>query len=438
MKAKNNLETLIENSDFDKLTEVNDELFRIIQFTTMSKYSRKVSNRLPFAKLITGITTKKDEYIFKYNNKEYPFTLLSEKNIQEIDKKNLTDTNKRNEPQILRVLKLACSMDLINPKVIIGNSQFRILDNLISFEENGTEKIIDYSKNIIMKKDDYFELFDFEELNIITKPELYNIFIILSELGNYKLLYYFLLFTKEMFNDLSKNILFEEINVKKKFNHEGINKKNSSVIGRLSDALYFQDSENRNSKYTEEREEIEEFTLNPNKPTQHITYNEAEDKYIFKNKHFGSFDFSLISDAIDYEPVKEDLLSYNRFHKCHPNSHNIIRMLSSRDRENSYIVGGKVKANDLDYNYHSWVEIDDKNIAIDYNHNIIMNRDKYYKLYEAIAIQKTTAIKMEEIKKILINEADLKLYFSNLNYFGEEIYNDMLKNQKVFRKNSTN
>ena len=65
-------------------------------------------------------------------------------------------------------------MDLVNPRVAIGHSSINRLHAIIIFQDNGTDKIIDYDKNLIMKKDDYYELFDYKEINTIDKYDLYN------------------------------------------------------------------------------------------------------------------------------------------------------------------------------------------------------------------------------------------------------------------------
>lgn len=79
-------------------------------------------------------------------------------------------------------------------------------------------------------------------------------------------------------------------------------------------------------------------------------------------------------------------------------------------------------------------EIDSKNVVLDYNRNFVMNRDKYYKLYGAVALQKTTATDMKEVRDELINKAELILTFIDINYFGTEILRDLKKNEKVFSK----
>lgn len=128
------------------------------------------------------------------------------------------------------------------------------------------------------------------------------------------------------------------------------------------------------------------------------------------------------------------MLSKNRYHKCHTNSHKILEYLTKNNQEKALLVAGKIRANDTNYFYHSWVEIDSKNVVLDYNRNLIMNRDKYYKLYGAVAMQKTTMEEMKEICDKLIDEADFILTDKDINYFGVDILRDLRKNEKVFSK----
>lgn len=430
-----NIQTLVDGEELEKYVEIDNKLFSLMYFTTKSNYYRNFCNRLPFAKNMTGVTTKKDCYIFKYLGKEYPFTLFSEWNLQDIEKETIKDSQNKFKMSTLRNLRLACSLDIVNPKLIIGNSSFRALDTLISYEDKGTQKIIDYSKNLVMKADDYFKLFKFDKLNMLEKWKLYNIYMIVSQTECWEHLFEFLLFYDEIFSDLAKNEMFDEYNMKKTFNVKGFHKKNNSVLGNKSDSLFFDvEIDQAKFKYKDSRKEIDNFTLNPSIFTEHVRYDEKKKKYIYEDKDFGMFEFGLLSDLFESEEIKADLLSENRYHKCHSNSYKIIERLSIVDQELAYLVAGKIRANDTNDFYHSWVEIDSKNVVLDYNRNIVMNRDKYYKLYGVVALQRTMLQEMEEICDELISKAELILTDKDINYFGSEILFDLKKNEKVFSK----
>ena len=132
--------------------------------------------------------------------------------------------------------------------------------------------------------------------------------------------------------------------------------------------------------------------------------------------------------------IKEKLLSNARYNECHQNSTIIACILNEEDKKTAYVVGGKIKENEIDYLNHSWVEIDNKNIVIDFNHNIIMNRDKYYKLFEAYPISKTLISEMEDIIKFVYGSACLNVHPMDINYFGKELMNDLKRNEKILKK----
>ena len=83
--------------------------------------------------------------------------------------------------------------------------------------------------------------------------------------------------------------------------------------------------------------------------------------------------FNLLSDFIDNEQIKDELLSKKRHGHCHENS----QMIANGLGDNALIVGGKIKINENDYFNHSWVELEDEKLVFDYNHNIIMDKKGY-------------------------------------------------------------
>lgn len=142
----------------------------------------------------------------------------------------------------------------------------------------------------------------------------------------------------------------------------------------------------------------------------------------------------MLSDKISDSKLKKQLLSESRYHNCHENTPKVAASLDEETRKKAYIVGGKIKCNDIDYLYHSWVEIDDLSAVIDFNNNIIMKKEDYYKLFGAISINKTNILDMMQIIEMVCLKAKLRFHQANLNYFGNEIMNDLKKNEKIFRK----
>lgn len=173
-------------------------------------------------------------------------------------------------------------MDLVNPRVANGNSLEEIYSLIIIYQENGIDKVIDYSKNLIMTKEDYYELFKFNELNIVSKMDLYNIYYLMSKFNSYGYIFEYLLFTKEIFRELSKKDMFSFL--KEKYNINGLNKNNYLLFGNNSDSLFFQVDDSKHAKFAKLIREIDDFTENPQEKCGHITYDKEKDRYIFKKE----------------------------------------------------------------------------------------------------------------------------------------------------------
>ena len=182
------------------------------------------------------------------------------------------------------------------------------------------------------------------------------------------------------------------------------------------------------------REELANFTLNPKQETDYIKYDRSINQYSLNAKDFGYFTFNLLSDQYKNEDLKKQLLSDTRYEECHKNSVLTALSLREEDRKSAHIVGGKIKANDVDYFFHSWVEVDDINTVIDFNRNLIMNKYRYYKLFGAVAINRTSIDDMIDIIKTVVFDAKLDIHPMTLNYFGKELMNDLKKNEKILKK----
>lgn len=410
--------------------KISKNLCRLILFTLHSKIDRNINSKLSLFNNITKNPNGELEYTFNYKGKNYPFSVFSDYKLQKIDKKVL-ESSKRIEEQLFRSLKLACSMDLVNPRIAIGNSLIGPFHILIIFQDKGIDRVIDYTTNLVMNKNDYYELFNYCELNTVDKFDLYNIYCMIDEFNDYEHIYEYLIFTKEIFNELSKKEPFEFLT--KKYDINGFNNHNNILLGDNGDSLFFRDEDVYNMKYDKIIWELDSFTENPTEKSKYILYDNKKEKYKIKRK-FGFFTFDLLSNMICDKEVKEQLLSKDRYNKCHQNAIMIARLLSEEDKKTTYIVGGKFKVNEIDYLLHSWIEIDEKNVVIDFNHNIVMNRDEYYKLYKVQPISKTIISEMEDIIETVIYDAKLYVHPIVLNYFGRELMSDLKKNKKILQK----
>lgn len=420
MTINSNLETIL--STIEVVSDIPKSIQNLINYC---KTSQELDEK-------TQIYFDKDtnSYVFKYDNKDYKFKLLTDRKIQEIDKKIIKEENNNDgDIVVLRTLKLACSMDLINPKVIVGSSSTDKLAFIISYEEDGAKKVIDYKNNLIMKQDEFYSLFGFKEINTLDRYELYSLYDIVDTLGDYKHLYEYLIFSKEIVNEVSKIERFSYLN--RKYNFIGFNYHNHLLFGDKSDSIFFLPVDSSH-KYKKTFVTLDNFTKNPDSNSEYVSYDKKTNTYVYKDDSFGKIEFKLLSDMIDNGEEKEKLLSDRRYSGCHLNNLNISLLFGVND--DVFITSGKIEANEVDYYNHTWVEIESENLVADYNHNIIMNRDTYYKLFGAKKISKTSTAEMEDVIRTVIIGTDIDFNPIYIDYFGKEMKNDLIKNQKILNK----
>lgn len=380
----------------------------------------------------SNIQKESNQYILYYQNRKYPFKFLSEQNyIQKVDKEILLDVEKREYYGVIRTLKLAGSMDLVDPKVIIGSHKTFVISSIISYIENGKEMIIDYGNNLIMEKLDYYNLFDMNEINTISKYELYLLYWYRLNLNN-KNIIEGLFFIKEIIKDLSKNFPL----LGNKYNHIGINKSNISIWGDKSDRIFHDSIDNKNRPYSDILEKLDSFTINPTKFPPYIKKLDEVNHYQFLSNEFSDFSFGLISNLTNQDRLIQELLSEKRYGKCHKNIQKIMAILDALGYEDHFVTSGLIAKNDQDSYFHSWIELQLENkrtLVLDYNHNLIMDKDKYYQLYKVKMINKIESKKLMDIIHYCI---DISIVFSDrtINYLGEEINHDFKKNEQIFIK----
>lgn len=105
----------------------------------------------------------------------------------------------------------------------------------------------------------------------------------------------------------------------------------------------FGKKDTNHAQYSNLRYEVAGFTECPKEDTEHISYNQNLGCYELKDKGFGFLTFKLLSDIVCDQDVKEKLLSDSRYHECHPNAILVARSLKPKDKESTYVVGGKLK-----------------------------------------------------------------------------------------------
>ena len=159
-------------------------------------------------------------------------------------------------------------------------------------------------------------------------------------------------------------------------------------------------------------------------------------KYKIEEPELKTIEFAMISDILDSEEEKNILQSKERYSMCHSNAYKMAMEFFATEPKAVYVVAGMIEENELDKFFHSWVEVKYKNktIVVDYNHNLIMEKNIYYKIYGAIPLEKTT------LQELLTNfewiEEKFGLPCSDflLNYFSKEIVRDLQKNIFLLEK----
>lgn len=412
---------------------VDNRLTSLLGFAAVPKAIRTILSLSVLSYPITGIQPRRKHYVFSYQHKKYPFEVLSNWDLQKFDIEILKDVEKRLDYALLRTLKLASSKhtNLIDPHVVIGNSSLDVLYPIITFfKDKDSEKVIDYARNLVMNKEDYYQLFEFQEISRIDSYELYCIYQILEESKENSLVYPLLLFPKECLRELSP--YSKRIDFTQKFDANGINCRNYTLFGHHCDNMFFDSEDYDSGKYDALKVNINAFTMKKVPSQNSISFIDEMPIYQIQKTKFGCLSDFFIPEAEEVETLH----SNERYEHCHENSHHIGAVMSSIYTD-VYIIGGKISCNDKEYAYHSWIEvlIDGEWYVLDFNHNLWMKRKEYYKIYEAIAISKTKASGMKEMIQTVIFDAGLyALHPMDLNFFGNEFQECLQKNEKIMSK----
>lgn len=422
-----NLELLFYQLQKEMLKSRKEEFTNLGAFTASNKAFRDFINRIPTNKNTTKIKNRNGYYEFLFNGKKYPFTLLSDEDIQELDKKIVTNIEERSNSFLGRTLKLAGRVEYPDAVVKIGKSDIGNF-SIIVFTRNGQEMVIDYENNLVMKKADYYEMTNFKELNSLNKKDVYWLYRLLSLVG-YDYFIHFILFSDEMFKEIEKIIP----EMSEKYDVIGVNNGNKLLLGEDCDATFIMDRD-MYFEFQEQKFELDSFTLNPTTDTKKIKKID-DGVFLFKDKKLGDFAFQLLSSIATNED-KKTLLSEDRYRKCHVNAIRMIRGLSENDKKQAFVCSGYITINDKDKFLHSWIEIGsgDEAIVADYNHNVIMGKDKYYQLYGASIINKLSALEETEVFDYITRANLIGIDYRLIDYFGQEIVKDLKKNEKILMK----
>ena len=145
-------------------------------------------------------------------------------------------------------------------------------------------------------------------------------------------------------------------------------------------------------------------------------------------------EFRKLSDAIIGLKGDTELETEKRSGKCHLKSLKVSKNLGI---SNNIVTGYIFGYSDKDKYFHSWVEYSHKGkeYVIDYTRNIIINKEAYYRLMNAIPLSRISNKTIEEDENILLNlpESDtitLKEYL----VFRDEIMKNFERNKKIFEE----
>ena len=298
-------EIKVEDKKLDKYVE-------ILPIFTAQPKCQEVINNFYLLNLIFYHTFKlKKNYILIKNKKMYHFRKLSDVIPYKFDKEILHNIKLRDEYALIRSLRLVCSLDLINANLIVISTDHDI-EFIIEYEEKCEKYIMDYNKNLVMKKTDYTELYNPIEYSRLDKNMLYKIQFLIDDIeDNINSLYLFL-FPNEIIHDLGKTQHW----LTKKYDTEGINKNNYCMMGDRCDCLYYVKEDYQTTKTYHD---ISQFTLNPSQTNNKFLCDEKTKKYLYKSGNKKIY-FRLISDYINDEEIKQELLSQERYGNCHNDS----------------------------------------------------------------------------------------------------------------------
>lgn len=390
--------------------QVEDDVLQMECFIEMFTKKNPLFRMLSCAFLSDLIHIRKsgkEEYTY-YG--KYPFKCLSDFSLSNDE---LRDTEKSYNNRILRSMQIALSKKLINAKLITviqkdEDNDF-LFNLLIEYEKNNKKLIIDYLKNLIMEKEDYYHVYHTREIQTLAQPELYSLMeeSVKSEIPIDK---YTLLISG---NELLKN-------KKGKYHSTGIHKNNDFVLKNedvCSTSEYYLSPMDK---------EIQEFMKNPQGPTKNITYSKKRKCYFYKKTPF-----KLLFD-LEKNDTKEQYLLKKGTGSCHENSLLVMEFLEMSG-VSAQLISGKIRKNNGNEIDYTLVETE-KNV-IDFNRNLIMEKDNYYKMTGFTVINKTDKKLLDENKNLLSSygiDMDSKI----IGYFSQEFNHDLAKNKLLLKKKS--
>lgn len=363
-------------------------------------------------------------YYYSYNGDKLRIDFLSEGRVRYFDKETLLDKEKRHEMESVRSLRIASS-HLLNEAMLLVIFDYEIR-SIVVYKKEGEEYVIDYGNNLVMKKRDYDLLFTYQIFETIEQHEMPYLKDALDNLKDVIPPHFIILFYKEIKKSLKgkQKDLFPD----KYF--AGIHANNRFMLDLGAECLFMIHKE-KFDIWEKDADVIYSFTLNPLSRRFPIIATD-DGKFIYKD-----YEFERLSDHINSESHKEELLSSNRYHKCMHRSLDVLfNYPKNKDKSNIHLVLGRIPISEYDSFYHAWVEYKLKKsgtyMVIDYTGNLIMKRDDFIRLRHAEVIR----ILPYELLNELFSYYDEALIgidkFPTL-FFAEEFLVDYKKNKSLYK-----
>ena len=398
-----NIEYLITSLGDENLINENEKyIIKLVEFSKLSKEKRDLMG------FFYSVSYDDDNYIIRAKKSSYPFFVLSD----------YIPNSKQDTNDIVENIKLVLSKKITAPimHTVLENGEY--LYTIIEYEQDNTQMIINHNYNIIMKKEDYIDLFKPKFIQSLTQGNVARINSIINSGREDINIYYYLLFGNEILKDLSRNFSY----LTDKYDETGINNNNFYIT--------FEDPyiiENIDSDENIVDDEIDNFTLTQDNTNKNISYSEQEHQYVYKNKIF----FELLSDIKEDGSLKSILLSEERYGFCHYYSKLLLQALS-RTYDDIELVSGQIKIAENIYYNHTWIELDDS--AIDFTRNLIMKKEDYYDMLHVKVINRTNDDLLERNLELE------KLYGIELNsalngYFSQELNRDLERHKTLLKNN---
>ena len=167
-------EKVLENSYSIEVIEIYTKLREKRIFTKLLKFYYKKKYTVDFSKIIYNKETGEYEYKDEFDGEIYTFNKLSNL-LDEQEIKDELESDKGYKKCHSKSIELISVL----PKGVIltgyvKKSYGKFLHSVVEIEKQKKSYIIDYTKNLIMPKEQYFKLTNFEEIERISDEEFFS------------------------------------------------------------------------------------------------------------------------------------------------------------------------------------------------------------------------------------------------------------------------